>query len=68
LHLKARESDAAWQDFEDFRNSGGGNLPPATWFGLIRVREQKQDYEWAQGEYEKLIAAYPAERQALWRS
>ncbi|MGA7768609.1 MAG: rhomboid family intramembrane serine protease [Candidatus Sulfotelmatobacter sp.] len=65
LHLRARESEAAWQDYEDFLNAGGENLPPSVWLELCRVPEQQLDFERAVSEYEKLAAAYPSERQSL---
>jgi membrane associated rhomboid family serine protease len=65
LHLKARENDLAWQDFEEYLNSGGGQLPADTWFDLCRVAEGRQDFVRALDEYQKLIAAYPTDRRAL---
>jgi len=65
LHLKAREYDVAWQNYEDFLNSGGQNMPAATWLDLGRAAEERQEYDRALTEYEKLIAAYPQERQSL---
>ena len=65
LHLKAREYDVAWQNYEDFLNSGGQNMPAAIWLDLGRAAEERQEYDRALTEYEKLIAAYPKERQAL---
>jgi len=65
LHLKAKNPDAAWQDYEDFLNSGGQKLPAATWFGLCRELEERENYERALSELESLIQVYPAERQAL---
>ncbi len=65
MHLKAREPDQAWQDYEHFLNSGGGNMPAATWFDLCRVLENQKNFERALSEYEKLAAAYPSDRQSL---
>ena len=65
LHLRARESEAAWQDYEDFLNAGGENLPPSSWLALCRVPEERKDYERALKEYENLAAAHPSERQSL---
>lgn len=65
LHIKAKASEAAWQDFEDFRNGGGENPPAATWFDLARIAEEQQNYERALAEYQKLAAVYPNERQAM---
>ena len=65
LHLKARESQAAWEVYEEFLASGGSQIPPATWFDLCRVAEERQNFERAVGEYEKLAATYPTERHAI---
>ena len=65
LHLRARESEAAWQDYEDFLNAGGENLPPSIWLELCRVPEQRQEYERAVSEYEKLAVAHSSEREAI---
>ena len=65
LHLRARESEAAWQDYEDFLNAGGENLPPSVWLELCRVPEQRQEYERAVSEYEKLAVAHSSEREAI---
>jgi tetratricopeptide (TPR) repeat protein len=65
LHLRARESEAAWQDYEDFLNAGGESLPPTVWLELCRVPEQRQEYERAVGEYEKLADAHPSARESI---
>ena len=65
LHLQAREHEAAWKDYEEFVQLGGDKMPPDIWLDLCRVPEERQDYERAVGEYEKLAAAYPSERQSL---
>jgi membrane associated rhomboid family serine protease len=65
LHLKAREPEAAWQDYEDFLNAGGENVPPAVWLDLCRIREERQEFERAVNDYKKLAAAHPTERQSL---
>ena len=65
LHLKARDEEAAWRDYEDFVNSGGKDLPPRIWLDLCRVLENQSNYEAALGEYKKLAATHPADRQAL---
>jgi len=65
LHLKAKNPDGAWQDYEDFLNSGGQKLPVATWFELCRILEERENYDRALSELESLIQAYPSERQAL---
>ena len=31
LHLKAHDSEAAWQDFQEYSNAGGDRMPAATW-------------------------------------
>jgi membrane associated rhomboid family serine protease len=65
LHVKAREYDTAWQDYEDFLKAGGEKVPPDIWLDLCRVPEQHHDFERALIEYEKLAAAYPMERPSL---
>jgi membrane associated rhomboid family serine protease len=65
LHLKEKNPDGAWQDYEDFLNSGGQRLPVATWFELCRMLEERENYDRALSELESLIQAYPSERQAL---
>jgi len=65
LHLKARDTDAALQDYEDFAKSGGKEIPAALWLDLARALETKGDFERAVQEYAKLAAAYPTARQSL---
>jgi len=65
LHLRAKELEAAWQDYEDFLNAGGANMPPTVWLRLCRMPEELKDYERAVSEYEKLSAAHPCERESL---
>ena len=65
LHVKAKNADAAWQDYEDFRNSGGKNLPGPVWFELCRMLEAAGNSERALSEYEDLAQTLPSERQAL---
>jgi tetratricopeptide (TPR) repeat protein len=65
LHLRARESEAAWQDYEDFLNAGGENLPTSVWLELCRVPEHRQEYERAVIEYERLAVAHSSEREAI---
>ena len=65
LHLKARDTDAALQDLEDFAKSGGKEIPAALWLDLARALEAKGDFDRAVQEYGKLAAAYPTARQSL---
>jgi membrane associated rhomboid family serine protease len=65
LHLKTHEVEAAFQDYAEFADSGGGHMPAATWLELCKGAEEKQDFERALAEYRQLAAAYPADRQAL---
>jgi tetratricopeptide (TPR) repeat protein len=65
LHVKAQDSDAAWQDFEEYANAGGDRLPAETWLEICRMAEGRQNYERALAEYEGLAKAYPAERQSI---
>ena len=36
--------EAAWEDYEEFRNLGGGKMPPAIWLELCRVPEERNDF------------------------
>lgn len=65
LHLKAQNTEAAWQDFGDYLNSGGDRMPASTWLELCRAAEGQQNFERAVEEYDKLARTYPSERQAL---
>jgi membrane associated rhomboid family serine protease len=65
LNLRTGMYDAAWQDYQEFLNLGGDTMPPAVWLELCRVPEERNDYRRALSEYEKLAAAYPAERPGL---
>jgi membrane associated rhomboid family serine protease len=65
LHLQAKEYETAWKDYEEFLQLGGNNMPPDIWFDLCPVPEERQDFERAVSEYEKLAASYPSERQAV---
>jgi membrane associated rhomboid family serine protease len=65
LHLKAHEWEAAWHDYENFLTLGGEGLPPTAWLDLCCMLEERQEFERAVAEYEKLTAAYPSERQSL---
>src|SRR5580698_6781784 len=65
LHLKAGETEAAFQDYAEFANAGGTKMPAATWLELCKGAEQMQDFERAFDEYQQLAATYPADRQAV---
>ena len=65
LRLKAHEVEAAFQDYAEFVDAGGGKMPAATWLELCKGAEEKLDFERAFAEYQHLAQAYPAERQAL---
>ena len=65
LHLKAQDADAAWQNYEEYMNSGGGAMPASTWLELCRAAEGKDEYDRAVAEYEKLALACPTERQSI---
>jgi len=65
LHLRAHEVEAAFQDYAEFVDSGGGHMPAATWLELCKGAEEKQEFDLALSEYEQLAAAYPKDRQAL---
>ena len=65
LHLKAHAVEAAFQDYAEYVDSGGGHMPAATWLELCKGAEEKQEFDRALSEYEQLAAAYPKDRQAL---
>ena len=65
VYVKQRNLEAAWATYEDFLQAGGKQIPPATWLELCRFAESGQDLERALAEYEKLAAAFPAERQSV---
>jgi membrane associated rhomboid family serine protease len=65
LHLQASDAEAAWQDYEDFLNAGGQQMPAKPWLDLCRLAERRNEFERAVTEYEKLAATYPSEREAV---
>lgn len=65
LHLKAQNQEAAWQDYQEFKNAGGEKMPASTWLELCRLAEGQQHFDVAVQEYEKLAKAYPTERQSI---
>ncbi len=65
LRLKAHEVEAAFQDYAEFVDAGGGKMPAATWLELCKGAEEKLEFERALTEYQQLAQSYPTERQAL---
>src|SRR5215831_17129479 len=65
LHLKAHQVEAAFQDYAEFLDNGGGRIPAGTWLDLCKGAEAMQEFERALQEYEYLARAYPAERHFL---
>jgi len=65
LHLRNHEVEAAFQDYAEFIDAGGGKMPAAAWLDLCKGAEEKQEFDRALYEYQQLAGAYPAERQAL---
>jgi membrane associated rhomboid family serine protease len=65
LHLKAHEIEAAFQDYAEFIDSGGGKMPASTWLELCKGAEELQEFDRALSEYQELAKAYPTDRQAL---
>ncbi|HKV80266.1 MAG TPA: rhomboid family intramembrane serine protease [Candidatus Sulfotelmatobacter sp.] len=65
LHLKAHQIEAAFQDYAEFIDNGGGKMPATTWLELCKGAEEMQEFERAFSEYQELAKAYPAERQSL---
>jgi membrane associated rhomboid family serine protease len=65
LHLKAHQIEAAFQDYAEFLDNGGGKFPPSTWLELCKGAEELQEFDRAFQEYQDLAKAYPTERQSL---
>jgi membrane associated rhomboid family serine protease len=65
LHLKARNGDAAWRDYDDFVNAGGKKLPPVIQFDLCRLLENQGDFQAAANGYQRLADENPEHRYAL---
>jgi len=65
LHLKAHQVEAAFQDYAEFIDGGGGKIPAITWLELCKGAEEMHEYDRALSEYEELAKAYPAERHSL---
>jgi membrane associated rhomboid family serine protease len=65
LHLKSREYDAAWHDYEEFLTLGGEKVPPSVWIELCRAGEKQELFERARSEYEQLAIACPSERESV---
>lgn len=65
LQIKAQEPELAWQSYEEYTNSGGDSMPPATSLELCRIAENGQDFPTAAAEYEKLAAKHPSDRSGL---
>jgi tetratricopeptide (TPR) repeat protein len=65
LHIKEKNLDAAWQDYDDFSRAGDARMPSAIWMELCRFAEDQQSWERAAAEYEKLAEAYPGERASV---
>jgi tetratricopeptide (TPR) repeat protein len=65
LRLRAHQIEAAFQDYAEFIDSGGGKLPAATWLELCKGAEEMQEFDRAFSEYGELARMYPTERQSL---
>ncbi|HKU22238.1 MAG TPA: rhomboid family intramembrane serine protease [Terriglobales bacterium] len=65
LHLKLREPEAAWKDYEEFLNAGGTQLPANTWMELGRALEEQQNFERALSEYLSLAENCSSARAGL---
>ena len=53
LHLKAHEVEAAFQDYAEFVDAGGGKMPAATWLELCKGAEEMQEFDRAFTEYQQ---------------
>ena len=65
LHLRAHEVEAAFQDYAEYIDGGGGKMPASTWLELCKGAEEIHEYDRAFSEYQELAQAYPTERQSL---
>jgi membrane associated rhomboid family serine protease len=65
LHLRGHNPEAAWQDYEEYLNSGGNRMPAVTWLDLCRAVEARGEFQRAVEEYEKLASSYATERQSI---
>jgi membrane associated rhomboid family serine protease len=65
LHVRAHQIEAAFQDYAEFIDSGGGKLPAATWLELCKGAEELQEFDRALDEYQALATSYQGDRQAL---
>ena len=65
IHLKLHDTEAAWQDYEDYVQAGGNKMPAASWLELCRHAENIQLWERAATEYEKLAEAWPQDRNSV---
>jgi membrane associated rhomboid family serine protease len=66
LHIRKRELDAALENYDEFRHSGGEKFPAAEWLALCRHLETIPSWERAAAEYENYAAAYPQEKMAVY--
>ena len=65
LHLRAQDTEAAWSDFEAYRNAGGDKLPASVWLDIARMLETQQNFDRARTEYQQLAEVHPNEKQAI---
>jgi membrane associated rhomboid family serine protease len=65
LHLRAHEVEAAFQDYAEFIDGGGGKMPASNWLELCKGAEEIQEFDRAFSEYLALAQAYPTDRQSL---
>jgi tetratricopeptide (TPR) repeat protein len=66
LHVKAKEMDAAWQNYDEFSRHGGEILPGAEWMELCRWLEKQENWERSAQEYQKFARCYPADRLSVY--
>lgn len=53
LHLRAQDFDAALEDYNEYKNSGGETIPESTWLALCRAAEAKEQFDRAVADYER---------------
>jgi tetratricopeptide (TPR) repeat protein len=65
IYAKAGENELAWSSYEEFLNTGGKKLTADAWIGVCRAAEKLQRFDRAVAEYEKVVSAYPSDRQSI---
>jgi len=61
-YVNARQMDQAWERYQDYVKAGGQRLHKAVWMELCRYLENRQDWERAANEYQRVARDYPNDR------